>query len=68
MNSNFKWRSLEILANDATATSLHLLEMKKLHDHLQRSHGVWSNTQDTVATLNSLKNSKNLSSAQKDEL
>ncbi|WP_027722964.1 hypothetical protein [Maridesulfovibrio zosterae] len=58
MDSNFKWRSIEILANDTTRTSLHLLEMKKLHDRLQSTFGVWSSTQDTVATLNSLKNYK----------
>lgn len=58
MDSNFKWRSIEILANDSTHTSLHLLEMKKLHDHLQSTHGVWSSTQDSIATLNSLKSYK----------
>ncbi|CCO24740.1 hypothetical protein [Maridesulfovibrio hydrothermalis] len=58
MNSNFKWRSLEILANDRSWTSLTLLEMKKMHDQLQSDYGVWSNTQDTVATMNSLKSYK----------
>ena len=32
--------------------------MKKLHDQLQQSLGVWSNTQDTVSTMNSLKSYK----------
>lgn len=55
MDSNAKWKSIEILANDRSYASLTLLEMKKMHDMLQRSHGVWSNTQDTVSTMNSIK-------------
>ncbi len=58
MDSNTKWRSIEILANDLSSFSADLRQMKKLHDQLQQSLGVWSNTQDTVSTMNSLKSYK----------
>ncbi|WP_320170071.1 hypothetical protein [Maridesulfovibrio sp.] len=58
MDSNSKWRSIEILANDRSPLSLTMLEMKKWHDRLQNDYGVWSNTQDTVATMNSLNSYK----------
>ncbi|TIH13366.1 hypothetical protein D0S45_14985 [Marinifilum sp. JC120] len=58
MGSDAKWQSLEILANNGSWFSLTILEMKKIHDRLKASHGVWSNTQDTVETMNSLKNYK----------
>ncbi len=58
MDSNTKWRSIEILANDLSSFSAYLRQMKKSHDQLQQSLGVWSNTQDTVSTMNSLKSYK----------
>jgi hypothetical protein len=58
MDSNTKWRSIEILANDLSSFSADLRQMKKLHDQLQQYLGVWSNTQDTVSTMNSLKSYK----------
>ncbi|MBI9110042.1 hypothetical protein [Maridesulfovibrio ferrireducens] len=59
MDSNTKWRAVEILANDSSRFSADLREMKKLHDQLQKFQGVWSNTQDTVSTMNSLNSYKN---------
>ncbi|SDL57537.1 hypothetical protein SAMN05660337_3299 [Maridesulfovibrio ferrireducens] len=58
MDSNTKWRAIEILANDSSRFSADLREMKKLHDQLQKFQGVWSNTQDTVSTMNSLSSYK----------
>ncbi|NDV23684.1 hypothetical protein [Desulfovibrio sp. JC022] len=58
MGSDAKWQSLELLANDRSWWSLTILEMKRIHDQNNASYGVWSNTQDSVNTLNSLKNYK----------
>lgn len=58
MNSDAKWQSLEMLANDRSWWSLTILEMKKIHDQNKASCGVWSNTEDTIETMNSLKNHK----------
>ncbi|WP_031485497.1 hypothetical protein [Maridesulfovibrio frigidus] len=54
MNSSSKWSSIEILANDSSPFSADLLKMKKIHDNLRATFGVWSNTQDSVAAMNSL--------------
>lgn len=56
MSSQIKWNSIELLsANSNSYCSQTLLEMKKMYDMLKSYYGVWATTQDTVATLNSLK-------------
>ena len=58
MGSDAKWQALEMLANDKSWWSLTILEMKKIHDQNKASHGVWSNTEDIIAAMNSLKSYK----------
>ena len=54
MDSSTKWNAIELLANDSSAFSADLLKMKKIHDNLRTTFGVWASTQNSVATMNSL--------------
>ncbi len=54
MDSGTKWSAIELLANDSSAFSADLLKMKKIHDNLRTTFGVWASTQDSVDAMNSL--------------
>ena len=58
MGSDAKWQSLEILATDGSWWSLTILEMKKVHDRIKATYGVWASTEDSIETMISLKNYK----------
>ncbi len=58
MSTNSMWKSMEVLGVERSYLSQTLVEMKKMHDMLQRYYGVWASTRDTVDAMNSIKSYK----------
>lgn len=56
MDAQSKWNSIELLSSTSSSyASQTLLEMKKMYDMLKSYHGVWATTQDSVETMNNIK-------------